>query len=190
MHVKLDTGMGRWGSAELAVAGARGRRADDAPRDGRLRRSSSRARRSSASATATEPYPHLPRHVANSAAALRIPESRFDAARCGIALYGISPVRHRPGGGRPRAGALVDERARAHEAAPRRRVDRLRPPLRRRAQDTWIGIVPVGYADGFRRDLTGTEVLVDGERRRVIGAVSMDAIGGRARSRAARRGRR
>ena len=41
---------------------------------------------------------------------------------------------------------------------------------------TWIGIVPVGYADGFRRDLTGTEVLVGGERRRVVGTVSMDAL--------------
>ena len=27
-------------------------------------------------------------------------------------------------------------------------------------EETWIGIVPVGYADGFRRDLTGTEILV------------------------------
>jgi alanine racemase len=43
-------------------------------------------------------------------------------------------------------------------------------------RDTWIGIVPVGYADGFRRDLTGTHVLVDGERRRVVGVVSMDAL--------------
>jgi alanine racemase len=43
-------------------------------------------------------------------------------------------------------------------------------------RDTWIGIVPVGYADGFRRDLTGTHVLVDGERRRVVGTVSMDAF--------------
>src|SRR5207247_5462670 len=41
---------------------------------------------------------------------------------------------------------------------------------------TWIGIVPVGYADGFRRDLTGTEVLVAGERRRVVGTVSMDSF--------------
>ena len=41
---------------------------------------------------------------------------------------------------------------------------------------TWIGVVPVGYADGFRRDLTGTEVLVAGERRRVVGTVSMDAL--------------
>ena len=41
---------------------------------------------------------------------------------------------------------------------------------------TWIGIVPVGYADGFRRDMTGTEILVEGERRRVVGTISMDAL--------------
>ena len=41
---------------------------------------------------------------------------------------------------------------------------------------TWIGVVPVGYADGFRRDMTGTDVLVQGERRRVVGTISMDAL--------------
>ena len=41
---------------------------------------------------------------------------------------------------------------------------------------TWIGIVPVGYADGFRRDLTGTTVRVEGEPRTVIGTVSMDSF--------------
>ena len=44
------------------------------------------------------------------------------------------------------------------------------------SEPTRIGIVPVGYADGFRRDLTGTEVVVAGERARVVGTVSMDAI--------------
>jgi len=43
-------------------------------------------------------------------------------------------------------------------------------------RSTWIGLVPVGYGDGFRRDLTGTEVLVAGDRRRVIGTVSMDSF--------------
>jgi alanine racemase len=43
-------------------------------------------------------------------------------------------------------------------------------------RELWIGIVPVGYADGFRRDLTGTDVLVDGDRRRVVGTISMDAL--------------
>ena len=41
---------------------------------------------------------------------------------------------------------------------------------------TWIGIVPVGYGDGFRRDLTGTEVRVAGEPSRVVGTVSMDSF--------------
>ena len=36
--------------------------------------------------------------------------------------------------------------------------------------------MPVGYADGFRGDMTGTEVRVAGERRRVVGTVSMDAV--------------
>src|SRR6185312_1002332 len=43
-------------------------------------------------------------------------------------------------------------------------------------EETWIGIVPVGYADGFRRDLTGTRVRVGGELRSVVGTISMDAL--------------
>jgi len=41
---------------------------------------------------------------------------------------------------------------------------------------TWIGIVPVGYGDGFRRDLTGTEVRVGGESCEVVGTISMDSF--------------
>src|SRR6185312_183776 len=41
---------------------------------------------------------------------------------------------------------------------------------------TWIGIVPVGYGDGFRRDLTGTAVRVGGEPRKVVGRISMDSF--------------
>jgi alanine racemase len=43
-------------------------------------------------------------------------------------------------------------------------------------RDTWIGIVPVGYGDGFRRDLAGTEVRVGGDRCTVVGTISMDAL--------------
>ena len=45
---------------------------------------------------ATKHHSDLTRHVANSAAALRFPDARFDAARCGIALYGISPFNTDP----------------------------------------------------------------------------------------------
>jgi alanine racemase len=124
---------------------------------------------------ATEPYRGLTRHVANSAAALRYPEARFDAVRCGIALYGISPFGEDPA----RDGlepvllwhsqiAQVKLLPAGYSTGYGRRFVAERP--------TWIGIVPVGYADGFRRDLTGTHVRVGGELRPVVGAVSMDAF--------------
>jgi alanine racemase len=117
----------------------------------------------------------LTRHAANSAAALRLPSSRFDAARCGIALYGLSPF-----GEDPAADGLEPALSWRSYLA---QVKRLEPGessgYGRRfvaERPTWIGIVPVGYADGFRRDLTGTEVRVGGEPRRVVGTVSMDAF--------------
>jgi alanine racemase len=124
---------------------------------------------------ATAHHAHLTRHVANSAAALGLPEARFDAARCGIALYGLSPF-----GTDPAADSLRPVLSWTSELA----LSRLLRPGESTGYgrgfvagaETWIGIVPVGYADGFRRDLTGTEVLVADEPRRVVGVVSMDAF--------------
>jgi alanine racemase len=174
VHLKLDSGMGRWGLAELPepaanVVGLMTHLATaDADPD-------FAAQQLARFREATEPYAHLTRHAANSAAALRIPDSRFDAARCGIALYGISPFDTDPA----EDGLKPALSWRSHLA----QVRQLRPGEstgygRRFVADepTWIGIVPLGYADGFRRDMTGTEVLVDGEPRRVVGTVSMDAF--------------
>jgi alanine racemase len=47
----------------------------------------------------------------------------------------------------------------------------------RAARGTRVGVVPVGYADGYARALSGrAEVLVGGRRVPVIGAVSMDQL--------------
>jgi alanine racemase len=174
VHVKLDSGMGRWGLSELpllteSVVGLMSHLAsadcDPAFTEWQI----DRFRR------ATEPYRHLTRHLANSAAALRYRAARFDAVRCGIALYGISPFGEDPA----RDGlepvllwhsqlAQVKLLPPGYSTGYGRRFVAARP--------TWIGVVPVGYADGFRRDLTGTEVRVAGERRRVVGTVSMDAF--------------
>ena len=142
MHVKLDTGMGRWGVSELPTLDARGRRRDDASRH-RRQRSRLRARADRAVPRGDGArLADLTRHVANSAAALRLPESRFDAARCGIALYGLSPFGTDAGGRRARAGA------RRGDASSRRRGCSARGESTgygRRfvaERDTWIGIVP------------------------------------------------
>jgi alanine racemase len=173
VHVKLDTGMGRWGVSELPAATREVvavmthlATADSDP---------AFAREQLERFTAATDGLGVTRHAANSAATLRIPESHFDAVRCGVALYGLSPF-----GADPADDGLIPvlrweseislcKLLRAGESTGygRRFVAE---------RDTWIGIVPIGYADGFRRDLSGTEVLVDDKRRRVIGAVSMDAL--------------
>jgi alanine racemase len=174
VHVKLDTGMGRWGTTELPsptreVVGVMTHLATAETDLDFARLQVERFRAAAAS------LPGVTRHVANSAAALRLPESRFDAARCGIALYGLSPFGADPAddGLEPvlswRSEIALTKLLRAGESTGygRRFVA---------AHDTWVGVVPVGYADGFRRDLTGAELLVEGERRRVVGTVSMDAV--------------
>lgn len=174
VHLKLDTGMGRWGLSELPmppveVVGLMSHLAtadtDSAFAGWQIERFRE----------ATRAYSHLTRHIANSAAALRYPAARFDAARCGIALYGLSPFGTDP---------AEDGLAPVLEWASHLAQVRLLPAgystgYGRRfvaERPTWIGIVPVGYADGFRRDLTGTEVRVGGQPCRVVGTVSMDSF--------------
>jgi alanine racemase len=174
VHLKLDTGMGRWGLAELPeppanVVGLMSHLAT-ADSDRAFARSQIERFRE-----ATGRYAHLTRHIANSAAALRLPDARFDAARCGIALLGISPFETDPAedGLRP-ALSWRSRLAQVRLLEPGESTGYGRTFVAERP--TWIGIVPVGYEDGFRRDMTGTEVLVDGERRHSVGTVSMDAF--------------
>jgi alanine racemase len=174
VHLKLDTGMGRWGLAQLPEFSAEvvGLMSHLATADSDPDFAREQLRRFE---EATRHYSHLVRHAANSAAALRLPESRLDAARCGIALYGLSPF-----GGHPGDDGLEPVlRWTSHLAQVKQLGAGESTGYGRRyvaGEATQIGIVPVGYADGFRRDMTGTEVMIEGERRRVVGTISMDAL--------------
>jgi alanine racemase len=174
VHLKLDTGMGRWGLSELPevpteVVGLMTHlaTADSDPDFAReqLRRFDEATRR----------YSHLTRHAANSAATLALPDSRFDAVRCGVALYGLSPFGRDPAEDDLEPVLRWESRlAQVKQLAPGEGTGYGRTFIA--TEPTWIGIVPIGYADGFRRDMTGTEVAVDGERRRVVGTISMDTL--------------
>jgi alanine racemase len=174
LHVKVDTGMGRWGfqgdfasSPDVVSVMSHFASADSDPAftDHQIARF----------AEIAAGHPGLVRHLANSAGILRYPASHLDAGRAGIAMYGISPFGTDPAedGLRPVLSwrssiALVKRLGPGESTGYGRRFVATAP--------TWIGIVPVGYADGFRRGLTGTEVLVAGSRRRVVGTISMDAL--------------
>ena len=175
VHVKLDTGMGRWGLTEMVSSPSLevvGLMSHLATADSDAAYTEWQVERFRA---ATSAYSHLTRHIANSAAALRYPSARFDAARCGIALYGISPFGTDPGeDGLEPVLAWTSHLALVKPLRAGQSTGYGREFVAER--DTWIGIVPVGYADGFRRDMSGTQVRVAGEMRRVVGRVSMDAL--------------
>ena len=174
VHLKLDTGMGRWGLSELPMPPVEvvGLMSHLATADTDAAYAEWQIDRFRA---ATAPYSHLTRHIANSAGALRYPSARFDAARCGIALYGLSPF-----GTDPTEDGLEPVLTWTSELALVRRLRVGESTGYGRTfvaeRDTWVGIVPIGYADGFRRELTGTQLRVAGELCRVVGTVSMDAV--------------
>ena len=175
VHLKIDTGMGRWGSSELPSSPGRevvGLMSHLASADCDAEFTHRQIERF---ARVTEPFSHLTRHLANSAGALRFPSSRFDAARCGIAVYGLSPFGTDPAAdGLEPALRWESQLAQVKLLQPGESTGYARCYVADRP--TWIGIVPVGYADGFRRDLSGTYVHVAGEQRPVVGTISMDAF--------------
>ena len=174
VHLKLDTGMGRWGLSEVPAPtrDVVGLMSHFATADCDAAFSEKQIERFR---VATAEFPQLTRHLANSAGVLRYPAAAFDAARCGIALYGLSPFGESPAAdGLEPALRWDSELAQIKLLQPGESTGYGRRFVAERP--TWIGIVPVGYADGFRRNLTGTEVRVADEPRRVVGTVSMDAF--------------
>lgn len=116
-------------------------------------------------------------HAANSAAALTLPEARFDMVRCGILLSGHVPSAHLRGQIDLKPALTLRSRlARVYETPEGATVGYGRTWTARSA--SLIGLVPLGYADGYRRSLSNrAEALVGGRRVPVVGRVSMDQIG-------------
>jgi alanine racemase len=174
VHLKLDTGMGRYGLGELPSPPAEvvGLMTHLATADSDAEFARTQLERFRA---LTDEYAHLTRHAANSAAALRLPEARFDAARCGVAIYGLSPFNTDPvEDGLEPVLSWQSTLAQVKQLQPGQSTGYGRRFVAE--EPTWIGIVPVGYGDGFSRDLTGTEVRVAGEPRPVVGTISMDSF--------------
>lgn len=115
-------------------------------------------------------------HAANSAAALREPAAHFDMVRCGVAIYGLDPFQADPGEhGLEPALSLHSWLASVRRLEPGESVGYGR---RWRAREpTWVGTVPVGYGDGWRRALTNDcDMLIGGRRHPLVGTVSMDNV--------------
>ena len=119
----------------------------------------------------------LPISAANSAALLRYPETHRDWVRAGIMLYGASPfadVSAEQLGLKP-AMTLQSQVIALQSLKPGEAVGYGLTYMADAA--VRVGIVACGYADGYPRHApTGTPILVNGQRTRTLGRVSMDML--------------
>ena len=190
-HVKIDSGMGRQGTRledvaelasrlrELPAVRVEGALSHFASSPGDREFTLAQVRRFLAGVADLERGlgHEVPlRHLANSAAILRYPEAWLDAVRPGALMYGIAA----PGGGEhlPATGQAMTLKARIVALKALRAGESVgygRTFIAPR--DTRIAVLPIGYADGYPRALSGkAEALVRGQRCRVAGRVSMDCI--------------
>ncbi len=191
VHVKLDSGMGRLGTRDAALADALAERVAasetlslagamthlaTSEESDRTFMEDQLARFSSWVGPLRERHPGLVVHAENSAALLGAGHARFDMARCGGAVYGLDPF-----GVDPYAWGLepaLELRSWVAALKPCEVGDSAGYGRRFVAeQPTELAVVPVGYGDGVRRLLSNNaEVLIDGRRRALVGTVSMDNV--------------
>src|SRR5690606_21456470 len=113
--------------------------------------------------------------MANSAAILGWPEARVDWVRPGLMLYGVSPFHHKTGSAlhlKPvmRLQTRLIAKIKAKQGESVGYTGRYRCP-----KDMELGVLAVGYADGYPVALPdGAPVLLHGKRVPLVGRVSMD----------------
>jgi alanine racemase len=189
VHVKLDTGMGRLGTRDpdearrvaAAVTDASGLElvglmthfaTADEPGDDFFGLQLERF--ATVASEMRGDHPGLVVHAANSAATLRAAGAQFDLVRCGIAVYGLDPF-HEDAAARELEPAL-ELRSYVGDLKPCAPGESAGYGRRFVAEsETVLGVLPIGYGDGWRRGLTNNaDVLVGGRRRPLVGTVSMD----------------
>ena len=112
--------------------------------------------------------------LANSAGVLAWPEAHLDIIRPGISLYGISPFQHKIAALKPvmtlKSKLIAVRNHKAGESVGYGANWRCK-------KDTKLGVVAIGYGDGYPRMAPeGTPVLVNGRIVPVVGRVSMDMM--------------
>ncbi|MCY3928666.1 MAG: alanine racemase [Acidobacteria bacterium] len=190
--VELDTGMSRYGvpldewplvlqevrsAPELRLAGLMSHLAEsELPKSGFTALQEQRFA-AAVEALGPEERENVSLHLSNSAGALRRGSARWDAVRVGGALYGLdlaSAADPSPASGlrpvmRVVAPILDLRQVPAGTGVGYRRTWKA-------PRDATIGLVPVGYGDGFSTALGAGDVLVSGVRCPIAGQVSMDSL--------------
>ncbi len=191
VHVKFDTGMGRLGTRDsaqatrAAEAAAAAERVElvglmthfataDLPEDPFFEQQLQRF--TDWATPLKRAHPDVLVHAANSAATLRDPAAHFDMVRCGVAIYGLDPFGVNPFAHNLQPVLTLGARlaevrlCRAGESTGYGR--RFTAPA-----DTHLGLLAIGYGDGWRRALSGAaDALIGATRYPLVGTISMDTV--------------
>ena len=191
VHVKIDTGMGRYGVMPdeavaffnqiatlpgLVVEGIFTHFASAEARDKTFTREQFQIFQDVLAELSAAGHPMPLLHAANSAAVLDLPETHLDAVRSGLALYGLYPsdeVSH----ALPLKPALT---LKSHVASVRQlpagaSISYGRTFITPRPMP--VALVPIGYGDGYHRLLSNRgAVLINGRRAPIVGRVCMDQV--------------
>jgi alanine racemase len=112
-------------------------------------------------------------HLCNSPAAMTRPDLAFDMVRTGIAVYGQTPIPERGDMGLRPAMTLKCPVALVRSVRAGDGVSYGHTWIAKR--DTTLALLPIGYADGVFRTLSGRiDVLINGRLRRSVGRICMD----------------
>jgi len=188
VHIKIDTGMGRLGvtnESELDMLIQSIEQRLDVAIDGVFTHFATAdekddiyfAKQLTKFKMLLQHFPERPRciHAANSAAALMHMDSLFDAIRFGISMYGLLPSEHVK---RELPFPLVQAMSLHTEVVHVKKVPAGSSvsygATYTSSENEWIATLPIGYADGMLRGLSGQEVLIKGKRMPIVGKICMD----------------
>jgi alanine racemase len=191
VHLKVDTGMGRFGLRWdgldgalrqlrslpcLVVKGVMSHLAMSDETDKTFAREQTNRFDLAVSAVRAACGSHVQAHLCNSGGFLDLPEAHYDAVRLGILPLGVYPseVCARMTGLRP----VLTLKARVVSLRQLGAGETYGYGMRYRAPGPRrIGVLPIGYGDGYPRLVNCGEVLVRGQRVPIVGSVAMDAMG-------------
>ena len=113
-------------------------------------------------------------HTANSAATMRLPETHFDAVRIGIAMYGLDPSDEWPPVFEIRPALVLKSRVcRVRQLPAGAGISYGRTYVT--PAPATVALIPIGYGDGYHRSLSNRgSVLIRGQRAPIRGRVCMD----------------
>ena len=114
-------------------------------------------------------------HTSNSAAAMRMPDAYFNMVRVGIAMYGLSPSPEIKDELPVNLKPALSLYTKVKQVKQIHKGDTVSYGGAYEAKgEEWIATLPIGYADGWIRKLSGQNVLIKGKRAPIVGRVCMD----------------